>query len=158
MEEQKLREQLDQLTLPAWELLPDFGLYMDQLVTYVERCFTMDGCFSLTPAMINNYVKAELIDRPKDKKYSRESLAQLLMVCHLKQTSSMDTMKQLLHPASEDTTEAIYRRFADTQVRILQSFTALPVADPMACALEASTCQTLCRLLLKGLKETVEKE
>jgi hypothetical protein len=149
MEEMQLRDRLDKLALPAWELLPDFGLYMDQLVTYVERCFAGDACFALTPAMINNYVKGGLIDRPKDKKYSRESLAQLLMVCHLKQTSSMDTMKRLLHPESDETTEAIYARFAQTQARVLQSFSELPTADPIACALEAATCQTLCRILLE---------
>ncbi len=149
MEENQLRARLDKLMLPAWEMLPDFGLYMDQLVTYVERCFAGDACFALTPAMINNYVKSGLIDRPTDKKYSRESLAQLIMVCHLKQTSSMDTMKRLLHPENDDTTEALYRRFAETQSRVLQSFTELPTADPMACALEAATCQTLCRFLLE---------
>ena len=148
MEEKQVRDRLGSLSLPLWETLPDFGLYMDQLVTYVERCFAADEAFVLTPAMINNYVKAGMIDRPTGKKYARESLAQLLMACHLKQTSSVETMKKLLHPGSDTTTEKVYRAFAQAQGRIREALSALP-ADALSCALESAMCQTMCRLLLE---------
>lgn len=148
MDEQQIQAHLAHLSLPPWEVLPDFGLYMDQLVTYVERCFSQEDTTPLTPAMINNYVKCGLIDRPTGKKYSRESLAQLLMVCRLKQMASLDTMKRLLHPGDGATTEAMYHTFGQVQERIRASFATLPTADPLACALEAATYQTICRLLL----------
>ena len=44
----------------------------------------------------NNYVKAGMMDKPSGKKYSRESLAQLLMIVQLKLTTPMDLMKTLL--------------------------------------------------------------
>ena len=40
--------------LPAWEDLPDFGLYMDLLLTCVERCYPG----ALTAGMINSYAES----------------------------------------------------------------------------------------------------
>ncbi|MCD8498767.1 MAG: DUF1836 domain-containing protein [Clostridiales bacterium] len=54
----------------TWEQLPDLGLYMDQVITYVEQqCRTLYAQEKfLTPAMVNNYVKSGLISRPNSKK------------------------------------------------------------------------------------------
>ena len=56
---------------PEWDSLPDLDLYMDQVITYLERqmrVFTQDGEDKLiTPSMINNYVKNEIIPRPSKK-------------------------------------------------------------------------------------------
>jgi hypothetical protein len=80
--------------LPAWESLPDFGLYMDQLLTFTERCFPGE----VTAGMINSYVKARLVERPQGKKYSRTALAQLLMVCCLKQATPLESLRALRKP------------------------------------------------------------
>ena len=84
MDEQLFQQKLRSTLLPAWEQLPDFGLYMDQVMTYAEKCFAGVAEAEqklMTPAMMNNYVKGGLVDRPVGKKYSRDSLAQLLMLC-----------------------------------------------------------------------------
>ena len=97
-----------------WELIPDFGLYMDQVITFVDRqCKTLfiEGERVFTPAMVNNYVKSGLVDRPIDKKYGREHLAQLLMICILKQATSSDGMKALLKPAEGNTLQLHYESF-----------------------------------------------
>ena len=39
MDEQLFQQKLRSTLLPAWEQLPDFGLYMDQVMTYAEKCF-----------------------------------------------------------------------------------------------------------------------
>ena len=48
-----------------WEQIPDLGLYMDQVVTFIGRVYAPlygeDVRRYLTPSMINNYVKAKLI-------------------------------------------------------------------------------------------------
>ncbi len=138
------QQRLQSTMLPEWEQLPDFGLYMDQVMTYADRCFS--GVYDseqrpMTPAMMNNYVKGGLVDRPQGKKYSRESLAQLLMLCLLKSSTSMETLKTLLHPANV-TTQELYDSFRQAQARIVASLTALP--DPLTCALTASNYQFLC--------------
>ena len=148
MDEQLFQQKLRSTLLPAWEQLPDFGLYMDQVMTYAEKCFAGVAEAEqklMTPAMMNNYVKGGLVDRPVGKKYSRDSLAQLLMLCLLKSTTSMDTLKTLLHPAD-----------STTQERIAASFTAPP--DPIACALESSSYQYVCKLLLQERKADGKEE
>ena len=150
MEAETFQAQLQGLILPPWEQLPDFGLYMDQLLTYADQRFAAlapPGQRVLTPSMINNYVKGGLVDRPTGKKYGRESLAQLLMLCLLKSAASMETLKKLLHPEDGAPTQALYQRFREAQARQAQGFTALP--DPLVCALAASSYQLLCSALLK---------
>lgn len=146
---ERYQEKLRGTLLPPWEQLPDFGLYMDQLITFADRCFAWmsePGQRTATPSMINNYVKGGLVDRPQGKKYSRDSLAQLLMLCLLKSTTSMETLKRLLHPTPETDTHALYEAFRAAQGRIADALT-IP-ADPMTCALAASSYQSLCKAML----------
>ena len=88
------REEIVNIDLPQWELLPDIGLYMDQVITLMDRTFSPalpKG--EMTKSMVNNYVKVGLIPRPAGKKYDREHLAMLLMICVLKQALSMESMQ-----------------------------------------------------------------
>lgn len=85
------------LSLPAWEALPDLGLYMDQVIVLMERAF--DGVLpegEITRSMVNNYVKQRLIPRPEGKKYAREHLALLMMIGILKQALTMEEIAALL--------------------------------------------------------------
>ena len=85
------------LRLPQWDALPDFGLYMDQVIVLTEKalCDVLPAG-ELTKSMVNNYVKVGLIPRPVGKKYEREHLAMLLMICILKQAMSMEEISSLM--------------------------------------------------------------
>ena len=92
---------LTNYSLPYWDMLPDIDLYMDQVVSVVTKCLevpstTMDFHRSITPSMINNYVKLGIIPAPVRKKYSRIHLAYLLIICTLKQTLDMSTIQQII--------------------------------------------------------------
>ena len=101
MTHDEILKRLEGCRFPEWDELPDFGLYMDQLVTYVARSFPgISGRLDLTSSMNNNYVKAGLIDKPTGKKYSREALAQLLMISLMKVSTPLDVMNKILHPES----------------------------------------------------------
>ena len=50
----------------------------------------------MTKSMVNNYVKVGMIPRPVGKKYDREHLAMLLMICVFKQALSMESISRLL--------------------------------------------------------------
>ena len=125
--------------LPAWDLLPDFGLYMDQLLLYTQRCLPDD----LTASMINSYVKAGIIDRPLGKKYSRESLAQLLIVAVLKPVMPLDSLRQLLHPQNSEDTASLYTRFLTTYASISQRMELSAEPTALDLALEAACYQRL---------------
>ena len=77
----------------AWEQLPDFALYMDQILSYMDRqVIRFDENDSLTAAMVNNYTKSGLVPRATGKKYNREHLAYLTAICVLKHVlSAKDT-------------------------------------------------------------------
>ena len=89
----QLREQR-----PAdWDHLPDFALYMDQVLGYMDRqVIRFDEADGLTAAMVNNYTKSGLVPRAKGKKYDRDHLAYLTVICILKHVMSTKDMDFLI--------------------------------------------------------------
>ena len=142
--------------LPEWEAIPDFGLYMDQVITFVGRSFPgIAGRLDLTPSMINNYVKAGMIDKPSGKKYSRDALAQLLMIIQLKLTTPMEIMKILLHPENEASTKDLYALFRKYQDQVIEEFRLQEDAPRLMYALKSSSLQLIMRLSDEACQESV---
>lgn len=102
-----------------WNMIPDLGLYMDQVITFITRMYqplygdAAEGY--LSASMINNYVKAKLIPRPVSKKYSREQIALLTMIVALKQVASIEDVRQMLTPQEGMTVEQLYTLFCQRQ-------------------------------------------
>lgn len=146
----------------AWELIPDLGLYMDQVVTFVERqCKSLyqDGERIFTPSMVNNYVKQGIINRPVDKKYGRDQLAQLLMVCTLKQAASAEGMKRLLALPQSATVEAQYREFCEIQHEVFSGLAdELPLSTAMTCAVRNAAYRFLCNAMLGKEEQPVKAQ
>jgi hypothetical protein len=84
----------------AWDRLPDIELYMDQVVTLLDRQLTVfrnsDEDKIITSSMVNNYTKDRVIPRAESKKYSKEHIALLLIVCSLKKVLSMPDLSAML--------------------------------------------------------------
>ena len=135
-----------------WEQIPDLGLYMDQVITFIERqckALYVEGERIFTPAMVNNYVKMGLVDRPDGKKYGRAQLAQLLMICMLKQAASAEGMKQLLIPSEGEDIQALYAHFCALQTEAFSVLsTELPGLSPMTCAVRNAGYRLLCNFIL----------
>ena len=133
--------------LPDWETLPDFGLYKDQLISFINRSLPgISGKLDLTSSMINNYVKAGMIEKPDGKKYSREALAQLLMIIQLKLTTPMDVMKTLLHPGDGTDTKTLYTIFRQYQDQVIAEYKKKEDAPRLMYALKSSSLQLIMRL------------
>ena len=98
MEElEELKKRLEEERPMVWDGFPDIGLYMDQVISYVSRqLITYDGGETLTPAMVNNYIKDGLLPRADGKKYARTHLAYLTAICALKQVLSVKETRALL--------------------------------------------------------------
>lgn len=153
MTHEAIIEHLRGCLLPDWETLPDFGLYKDQMISFVNRSFPgVCGRLDLTANMINNYVKAGLIEKPAGKKYSREALAQLLMVVQLKLTTPMEMVKTLLHPGDGTETRALYSQFRAYQEQVIAEYEKQEEAPRLMYALKSSSLQLM--MLLSG-EETV---
>ena len=86
-----------------WDQLPDFSLYMDQVLSYMDRqVILFDGDDGLTAAMVNNYTKSGLAPRAEGKKYGREHLAYFTAICVLKRVMSTRDMDLLIREELQD--------------------------------------------------------
>lgn len=84
--------------LPKPAELPDFGLYMDQVMTLMEKQFPR---WPLTKTMINNYTKDKILFPTEKKKYTREHLMMLSLIQILKRTLTLPEIKSVLAPWSK---------------------------------------------------------
>lgn len=96
---------LERFRLPQWEQIPDFGLYMDQVLQLLDGylCYLppeLEQAQPITAAAINNYVRTKVLPEPRKKKYYRVHIAELIMICTLKQTLQLSMLQTLL-PASQ---------------------------------------------------------
>lgn len=93
----ELRQRLRTQRPVPWEQLPDFALYMDQVLSYMDRqVIRFDEDDGLTSDMVNNYTKSGLVPRAAGKKYNREHLAYLTAICVLKRVMSTRDMDLLI--------------------------------------------------------------
>lgn len=86
--------------LPYWDELPEIDLYMDQVIALMEKYLsfhkTDENSSIITHSMINNYVKLGIMPAPIKKKYSREHIAYLIIICSLKQALPISDIKDLI--------------------------------------------------------------
>ncbi|MBQ9413999.1 MAG: DUF1836 domain-containing protein [Clostridia bacterium] len=95
--------QIETLEPTTWERLPELDLYMDQVITLLNRQLapvSSEDDRPLTSSMINNYVKDGVLPRPEKKKYNRDHLTLLLMICTLKSVFSLPEIAQLVNSLS----------------------------------------------------------
>ena len=125
--------------LPEYKELPSVSLYMEQVLTYVNgilATLSPEQEKSLTSFMVNNYVKAGMVEEPDKKKYSRNQIGYLLAISLLKQTVSMSDLSVLLEldDGVSNDKESLYRFFADMQSFIISetSRKTLQKADGIA--------------------------
>ncbi|MEG0766793.1 MAG: DUF1836 domain-containing protein [Clostridia bacterium] len=138
----------------TWEQLPDLPLYMDQVITYLERQLAPYQVLQperlITPAMINNYVKSGLIPRPERKKYTRIHLALLLMVCILKQILPIQQMGVLLRACTPDLLPLRFNAFGLLQNRALSDISTLLTEETAALQDADSRLEMTFQLLLRA--------
>ena len=102
--------------IPKWEELPNLELYLDQIVIileeYLEPYIGNKGEKIITKTMVNNYVKLELLEPPVKKKYKKEHIAYLFVICIFKQVFSINDINELIKVAMRDNTvEQAYDKF-----------------------------------------------
>jgi len=92
-------EQFEKKNLPQFDELPDIPLYMEQLVYYLKiESKILDNSSAdtqISSSMINNYVKAKIVDKPDKKKYSKDQICELLEIIYLKKVLSLPEIKQI---------------------------------------------------------------
>lgn len=138
---------------PRWEELPAIPLYMDQVILVLEEALgLLAGSEAvLTPTMINNYVKLQLVAPPIKKKYGRPHLAPLAMVSVLKKVLSMNEIGALAAMMTEQYgIERAYDLFCERLEFFLRLF-FVEKQQPIAIDLAGGDTQTALDLALTAL-------
>ena len=148
-----------------WDTLPDIDLYMDQVIGYLNRQLK-NQCKDdreegqiLTPSMINNYVKSGLVTHPNQKKYVREHLAQLYMLCSMKQILNIPDASELIRRLSEERngTKEVYNSFVSDQHAINEGI-ALTIEQIDAVSSEYDLMRVAVGLVLNATAERIAAE
>ena len=116
------KEDIEKFHIPRWEEFPEIDLYLDQVVTFIDKYLSDYVKYEndnkenkiITKTMINNYVKQKIMDAPIQKKYNRNSLAHLFVICILKQVYSINDIDNLIKTILKNTSiDIAYNNFCD---------------------------------------------
>ena len=131
-----INQHFQEAVCPQWEDFPDIELYMDQVISVLDRYlapFSEDEKL-ITSTMINNYVKQKIIPPPQNKRYSRSQLALLVMVCVWKRFMQLSHIAHLLENLLRHrTVEEAYGLFAQEfnhAMDLVFGRSTKPLADP----------------------------
>lgn len=116
--------------LPEWDSIPDFGLYMDQVIVLLEQYLsfipTPAGAKEhiVTSATINNYVRLKIMPTPVKRKYHRVHIAYLVMILTMKQSLSISDVQKVIPPmdSSEDEVLSVYEDYSEKFRRLALFF------------------------------------
>ena len=114
--------------LPEWDAIPDFGLYMEQVVQLLKQYLDylppeLKQAEPITAAAINNYVRTKLLPEPRKKRYYRIHIAYLIMICTLKQSLRLSMLPTLLPgDLPEEAVKRAYTAFALRHQRCAKYF------------------------------------
>ena len=105
--------------IPRWEELPAVDLYMEQMITLINGqlgdFFSRVGVSLITKNMINNYVKAKIVNAPVNKRYPRTSVAMIIVVYILKSCYETEDVGKLIRMGLDldAGNQLVYDRFCE---------------------------------------------
>ena len=88
-------ENIEGFRLPRYEQIPNVGLYLEQVVRYVNTHLAPLGEPELTSSMVSNYVKQGLISSPIKKSYTAEHLSRLLFIAVVKPVVPLEGLRMM---------------------------------------------------------------
>ncbi|MDO5649517.1 MAG: DUF1836 domain-containing protein [Gallicola sp.] len=105
--------------LQRWHELPDFELYIDQMIQIILEQLSDFSLFYedtiLSKSMVNNYVKKKIMPKPERKKYNKTHLSQLMVITILKPILTMSEIQTAIEAAlNNKSNEEAYDLFLDS--------------------------------------------
>ena len=89
----KMAADIAPFRLPRYAQIPDIGLYLEQVVRYINARLAPLGEPELTGSMVSNYVKQKLVPAPQKKLYTAEHLARLLFIAVVKPVVPLEGLR-----------------------------------------------------------------
>ena len=100
-----LQKKLVSIDYIKTEDIPNIGLYMDQVTTFMDSQLEASKRYPedkiLTKTMINNYAKNNLIPPPEKKKYTKEHILCLIFIYYFKNFLPISDIKTILGPLTD---------------------------------------------------------
>ena len=116
----KLKESFENFILPSYREIPDVGLYLDQVVKYINSWFADFPDMNVTASMLTNYVKLKIVSRSGKKTYSRRQIAAFLFIAMAKSVLSMDNIRTIMEMNGESELEQFYESFRQNMMNVLK--------------------------------------
>ena len=100
-----LQKKLKTIDYVKTEDIPNIGLYMDQVTTFMDSQLASSKRYPedkvLTKTMINNYAKNNLLPPPVKKKYTKEHVLTLIFIYYFKNILSINDLQSILNPLKD---------------------------------------------------------
>jgi hypothetical protein len=114
--------------LPDYQALPHVPLYMEQVTDYINEVLKPLNSTekdALTSFMVNNYVKASIMEAPKNKRYNVDQLGYLIAITSLKRSLTISEIALLIEMDSDVSKDksVLYGFFRVMSKDILQEVT-----------------------------------
>ena len=93
--------------LPRYHEIPKVGLYLKQVVTFINDATEPLLHTQVTASMLSNYVKAHMVASPVKKAYDREQIATLIFIVLAKNVLSLDNIGRTLDLQRRTTDSAV---------------------------------------------------
>jgi len=171
-----MEELMKQEFIPSEEI-PSIDLYIDQIITLLDerlsRSKRTPGDKVITKTMINNYSKDGLLKRTKGKKYSKDHVLMMVLICGLKQGLAVQDIARILsglesrlsnadggyrhetvdqlytaYVTAGDITAATLPDYIDNMVQLLGDAGS---DDPMPAIMVLTAVSALCKRTAEGL-------
>lgn len=110
------------VSFPSYKEIPDVGLYLDQVVKYINIFLCDFPEMQITSSMVSNYVKSKLIDSPYKKTYNRKQIADLIFIAITKTVLSMNHIRISLQQLHEIEGDNGYDTFISKMNHVLHHF------------------------------------
>ena len=121
-ERKSMNNVFERFALPSYESIPDVGLYLEQVVRYINGFFTDFPEMQVTASMITNYVKKKIVPKTGRKTYGRGHIAAFLFIAMAKSVLSMNHLRLIFTRCEGLEPAVLYGTFRLYMQRVLQPF------------------------------------
>ena len=87
---------IETFSMPRYHEIPNVGLYLKQVVKYINDCLNPYFRITVTETMLSNYVKMHMVPNPVKKQYSRDSIAMLIFITLAKSVLPLEDIQYML--------------------------------------------------------------
>jgi len=121
-----MSETIHAFRLPRYSELPNMGLYLEQVVKYINSTLAPLRCPEITGSMISNYVKKGLIEKPVKKQYYAEHVAYLIFIVLAKNLVTIEDIRLMISMQRRRYTPLVaYNYLADEMENVLYYISGL---------------------------------